>query len=118
MKRLFLVCSFLLLSAVGARAYSPDDWSAAANWTRNLSTGNAYSETTTIVGTLQSDSTGYQLVDRSGVTYQLTGRVNGLQNHVGDTIKVTGKTGSDSMSESSGMPVTTVDVTSFRRVNG
>lgn len=54
----------------------------------------------TITGCLSGSSGNYTLTDKSGTAYQLTGDTNGMNDHVGHTIKVTGTKSSASPSSS------------------
>ena len=81
MKRIFLLSSILLLSAVFATAQyesQPNDQSSSG------------ATKTTIQGCLAGSDGNYSLTDKSGTTYQLTGDTAKLQAHVGHTISVTG----------------------------
>lgn len=53
---------------------------------------------TTITGCLSGSSGNYTLTDKSGTAYQLTGDTNGMSDHVGHTIKVTGSSSSSTNS--------------------
>jgi len=111
MKRLLLLSSILLLSAVCAVAqYDPPSQDDASK--------------TTIQGCLAGSNGNYTLTDKSGTTYQLTGATAKLQAHVGHTISVTGTTGpstgaSSAPSGSMSAPAETqptLNVTSFKHV--
>jgi hypothetical protein len=112
MKRLLLLSSILLLSAVWAVAQydapSQDD-----------------TNKTTIQGCLAGSDGNFTLTDKSGTTYQLTGATAKLQAHVGHTISVTGTTGPSAgapgmQSGSMSAPAETqptLNVTSFKHVS-
>jgi hypothetical protein len=82
MKRILLLGSILLLSAVGAFAQydkQPDPSSPGTTMT-------------TVEGCLASADGNYSLTDKFGTTYQLAGDTAKLQAHVGHTIQITGST--------------------------
>src|ERR1700681_536383 len=84
MKRIILLSSILLLSAVCAVAqYESQQPSASSQSSSDASK-------TTIEGCLAGSVGNYSLTDKSGTTYQLTGDTAKLQAHVGHTVQVTG----------------------------
>jgi hypothetical protein len=85
MRRIILLSSILLLSAVWAVAqYDPD----------TPSQSKTTSLQKTIVGCVDLDSNAgigsYTLTDNGGTTYRLTGKSRDLKSHVGETVRVTG----------------------------
>jgi hypothetical protein len=118
MKRLLLLGSILLLSAVFALAQYGSQPSGTASSDLSM---------TTIQGCLAGSTGSYSLTDKSGTTYQLTGDTAKLQAHVGHTISVTGTTtpsaGSASAAGQSGSMSAPADgqptfsVTSFKHVS-
>jgi hypothetical protein len=116
MKRLALLSSVLLLTAV---------WAVAQYNNQSGSQSSSDMSNTTIEGCLSGSDGSYSLTDKSGTTYQLTGDTAKLQNHVGHTIQVTGTSASDptmkgkqsgSMSSPSDTEPT-FNVTSFKHVS-
>lgn len=85
MKRIILLSSILLLSAVWAVA----QYESQPSTSSQSSSGSSMSKTT-LEGCLSGSSGNYSLTDKSGITYQLTGDTAKLQAHVGHTIQVTG----------------------------
>lgn len=116
MKKLLMLSSILLLSAVCAIAQygSQDNQSSASANTSNDKT---------VQGCLSGSDGNYTLTDRSGTVYQLTGDTSKLAAHVGHTISVTG-TSSSSSASTSGQAMSgpadshsTLMVSSFRHVS-
>ena len=120
MKRILLLSSILLLSAVWAVAqYGSQQPSASSQNSSDASK-------TTIEGCLAGSVGNYSLTDKSGNTYQLTGDTAKLQAHVGHTVQVTGTpnassgsaTGSQSGSMSGPADASpALNVTSFKHVS-
>lgn len=118
MKRLFLLSSILLLSAV---------WAVAQYESQSSQSSSSDASKTTIEGCLSGSSGNYSLTDKSGTTYQLTGDTAKLQPHVGHTIRVTGTSESASNSSMTGKPSSSMsgpsdtqpmfNVTSFKHVS-
>lgn len=120
MKKILLLSSILLLSAVWAVAQSSSQPSTTSSDLGNM----------TVEGCLSGSVGNYSLTDKSGTTYQLTGDTARLENQVGHTIQVTG-TSSDSsaanaakdpsgaMSGSTGSngAQTALNVTSFKHIS-
>jgi len=118
MKRIFLLSSILLLSAVWAAAQyeKPEPGMVGMD--------SSGADKTTVQGCLAGSAGSYSLTDKSGTTYQLTGDTAKLQAHVGHTIEVTGTTmsnqGSTGQSGSMSAPSEmepTINVTSFKHVS-
>jgi hypothetical protein len=112
MKKIFLLSSILLLSAVWAVAQY-DNQSSGESKT------SADSSATTVEGCLSGASGSYTLTDKSGATYQLTGDTAKLDKHVGHTIQVTGSamaSSAGSMSESADKQQT-FNVASFKHIS-
>jgi hypothetical protein len=80
MKRIFLLSSILLLSAVFA----------VAQYDKQPDPSNPGANVTTVEGCLAGSTGNYSLTDKFGTTYQLTGETAMLQAHVGHTIQITG----------------------------
>lgn len=98
MKKLLLLSSILLLSAVWAVAqYGGQD-----NNQNNPSSASssASSGSMTVQGCLSGSDGNFTLTDKSGIAYNLTGDTSRLQAHVGHTISVTGMSSSSSGSAS------------------
>jgi hypothetical protein len=95
MKRILLLSSLLLLSAVWAVA----QYQSQPSTSSQSSSDNATQ--TTIQGCLAGSAGSYSLTDKSGTTYQLTGDTAMLQAHVGHTVQVTGTTSSSASSSAS-----------------
>lgn len=81
MRRIYLLSSILLLSAVWAAAqYDSDSGSESTTASRKM----------TVEGCLDGAIGNYILTDYAGVTYRITGNAERLKPHVGETIRVTG----------------------------
>jgi hypothetical protein len=99
MKKILVLASILLLSAVGVRAQqntSGGSFYPGVNL-NNFSGGPAGDERawlgadqTTLVGTLAEMDGSYNLIDGTGAAYRLIGDTAGLRDLVGSTIQVTG----------------------------
>ena len=123
MKKVALLCSVLLISAVCALAqYGSQDTQSSAS--SNM--GSSNSKMTTVQGCLSGSGGNYTLTDKTGTAYNLSGDTSRLQAHVGHTISVTGTTSgsgasgtsqSGSMSSPSDSSSQTLNVTSFRHVS-
>jgi len=95
MKKLLILSSILLLSAVCAMAqYGSQDTS------NQSSASSGTSGSMTVQGCLSGSSGSYTLTDKSGTAYQLSGDTSKLAAHVGHTISVTGMSSSSSASTS------------------
>lgn len=94
MKRLFLLSSILVLTAAFALAqYGSQSGSSPSSSSMSQ---------TTIEGCLAGSDGNYNLTDKSGTTYQLTGDTAKLQHHVGHTVQITGTSDAPSASDMSG----------------
>jgi hypothetical protein len=78
-KNTFLLVSILLLSAAWAMAQNGAD--------RNDQTSGGH---VTVEGCLSEAGGNFTLTSQSGMSYQLTGNTDRLQDHVGQTIRVKG----------------------------
>jgi hypothetical protein len=118
MKKILLLSSILLLSAV---------W-AVAQYDSQSSGESSSASKTTIEGCLSGSAGSFTLTDNSGTLYQLTGDTAKLDKHVGHTIQVTGMATTSSASNTnsqnaagsmSGSADTqqTFNVTSFKHVS-
>jgi hypothetical protein len=85
MRRIILLSSILLLSAVWMVAQSENDSSESGT-----STDYPLSSRATVVGCLDGAIGNYTLTNAAGATYQLTGNTEPLKAHVGETMRVTG----------------------------
>lgn len=83
MKKILLLSSILLLSAVWAVAQYD-------NQTGTSGQSSSAASPTTIEGCLGGSNGNFSLTDKAGTTYQLTGDTAKLEKHVGHTIEVTG----------------------------
>lgn len=81
MKKILLLSSILLLSAV---------WAVAQYDSQSSSDSGSAAAKTTIEGCLSGSAGSYSLTDKSGTMYQLTGDTAKLDKHVGHTIQLTG----------------------------
>lgn len=115
MKRMILLGSILLLSAV---------WATAQYEKPEPGMDSSGADKTTVQGCLAGSDGSYSLTDKSGITYQLTGDTAKLQAHVGHTIEVTGTTtsnqGSTGQSGSMSAPSETqptLNVNSFKHIS-
>jgi len=97
MKRILLLSSILLLSAM---------WAIAQSSSQPITTSPSSSDqgNMTVEGCLSGSVGNYSLTDKSGTTYQLTGDTARLENHVGHTIQVTGSTAPNSDSSAANAP--------------
>lgn len=86
MKRILLLSSILLLSAVWAVAQYDNQSSTSSQSSQTSSTASE----TTIQGCLSGANGNLSLTDKSGTTYQLTGDTAKLEKHVGHTVELTG----------------------------
>ncbi len=132
MKRILLLSSISLLSAVWAFAqYDSKPSSTTTQSSTTSTTTQSGSETKSIQGCLSGSDGNYTLTDKSG-TVKLTGDTSQLQAHVGHTIQVTGTLASSSASgattDSAGHPTSsmsgsadarqpTFNVSSFKHVS-
>lgn len=91
-RTLFLSCIILCATWVCAQTGSTQNPSSAS------SQAVSNEPQTTITGCLSGSSGNYTLTDKSGTAYQLTGDTNGMNDHVGHTIKVTGSSSSSTNS--------------------
>lgn len=122
-KNTFLLVSVLLLSAV---------WAMAQNGPYRNDQGAASGRHVTVEGCLSQAGDDFTLTDQSGIVYRLTGSTEGLESHVGQTLRVRGlnipggssvSQAPDSMSENAapGAPAAeqaqTLSVTRFKRVS-
>ena len=90
--RYLLLLSVLLLGTF---------WAAAQNYPSQGGTTHATSgSTTTVEGCLSSNNGSYTLTDSHGNNIALNGDTSMLSEHVGHTVKITGKTTSASTSSS------------------
>jgi hypothetical protein len=81
MRRIILLSSILLLSTV---------WAAAQNDSDSDSESSTASSKMTVEGCLDGAIGNYTLTDHAGASYQLTGDLEQLKAHVGETMRVTG----------------------------
>lgn len=81
MKRIILLSSMLLLSAV---------WAAAQYESDSGSENRTVSRKMTIEGCLDGAIGSYTLTDQQGASYQLTGKTEQLKDYVGGTMRLTG----------------------------
>jgi hypothetical protein len=120
MKKILLLSSILLLSAVWAVAQYDSQTSASQS--------SSDSSKTTVEGCLAGSNGSFSLTDKSGTMYQLTGDTAKLDKHVGHTIQVTGTTTTSSASTTSANSASgamsgsadmqqTFSVTSFKHVS-
>lgn len=86
MRKIILLSSILLLSAVWMVAQSDNDSSESGT-----NTGNPNSSRETVVGCLEGAIGNYTLTNASGFSYQLIGNTEPLKAHVGETMQVTGE---------------------------
>lgn len=101
MKRLLMLSSILLLSAVWAVAqYGSQDTSNQGS-SQSSATSSA-SGNMTVQGCLSGSDGNYTLTDKTGTAFNLTGNTSRLQAHVGHTISVTGMASSGSASGQTG----------------
>ncbi len=100
MKRILLLSSILLLSAVWAVAQNDNQSSTSSQSSQTSSTASE----TTIQGCLSGANGNLSLTDKSGTTYQLTGDTAKLQKHVGHTVELTGTEVTSSASNTSETP--------------
>jgi Protein of unknown function (DUF5818) len=127
MRRIFLLSSILLLSAVWAVAQydsgSTSESKAPASESKApASESTAPASNMTIEGCLGGAVGNFTLTDQTGTTYQLTGNTEKMSDHVGHTVRVTGVSSSGakdpgSMSEAAGAQPATLSVTSFKHVS-
>jgi hypothetical protein len=120
MKKLLMLSSVLLLSAVWAVAqYGSQDTSSQSE------AASSHSGSMTVQGCLSGSDGNYTLTDKSGTAYQLSGDTSKLAAHVGHTISVTGMSAgtssggaqSGSMSSPSDSSHPTLMVSSFKHVS-
>jgi hypothetical protein len=81
MRRIILLGSILLLSAV---------WAVAQNNSDSDSESRTTSSKVTVEGCLDGAIGNYTLTDHAGASYRLTGNADTLKAHVGETMQVTG----------------------------
>lgn len=115
MKRILLLSSILLLSAVWALAQYDTQSGASSQSSSDASK-------TTVEGCLSGSNGSYSLTDKSGTMYQLTGDTAKLEKHVGHTMQVTGTATASSASKAGSMSGSadtqqTFNVTSFKHVS-
>lgn len=89
-----LFLSFIVLCATWVFAQT----SSTQNPSSTSSQAVSNEPQTTITGCLSGSSGNYTLTDKSGTAYQLTGDTNGMNDHVGHTIKVMGSSASSTNS--------------------
>ena len=112
MRKIFVLSSILLLSAV---------WAVAQYDSGSTSQSKATASQMTIEGCLGGAVGNFTLTDQSGTIYQLTGNTEKMNAHVGHTVRVTGISSSGakepgSMSEAN-EPPPILSVTSFKHVS-
>lgn len=112
MRRIFLLISILLLSVTWAMAQYGGSWDTA---------GSGDQSKVTVLGCLAEEGGNFTLTDQAGTTYQLVGKTEQLNAHVGHTIRVTGTNASaaqfpGAMGADAGTPPT-LSVTSFKHVS-
>jgi hypothetical protein len=117
MRKIFVLSSILLLSAVWAVAQND---SGSTSKSRDTNTTGDMSQVT-IEGCLGGAVGNFTLTDQSGTIYQLTGNTEKMNAHVGHTVRVTGISSSGakepgSMSEAN-EPPPILSVTSFKHVS-
>lgn len=120
MKKILLLSSILLLSAVWAVAQYDSQSSGSQSSSSDMSK-------TTIQGCLSGSAGNYTLTDQSGTAYQLTGDTAKLSKHVGHEIQITGSSSTSSASNNPSNPSgamsgsaeaqPTFNVTSFKHVS-
>jgi len=81
MRRISLLSSILLLSAV---------WAAAQYDSDSQSESTTVSRKATVEGCLDGAIGNYTLTDYAGVSYRITGNTEPLKAHAGETMRVTG----------------------------
>ncbi len=99
MKRILLLSSISLLSAVCAFAQYDSKPSTTTTQSTTTTTQSNSSDSKTIQGCLSGSDGNYTLTDKSA-TVKLAGDTSQLQAHVGHTIQVTGTLASSSASSS------------------
>ena len=100
MRHLLLVCVLFGASCAVAQNY-PSQTNPSQTSPSQTETSNSGSQTT-VQGCLSSSDGNYTLTDKSGNSFQLTGDVAKLTEHVGHEVKITGTLNSASASSGSG----------------
>ncbi|MGB2602247.1 MAG: hypothetical protein WBC78_01540 [Candidatus Sulfotelmatobacter sp.] len=108
--RHFLLFSVLLLCT---------SWAAAQGYPSQGATGSTTAQQN-VIGCLSGSSGSYTLTAKNGKSYQLTGDIAKLNEHIGHEMKITGTVSSPSASSTGAMGKTsgeeTIDVTSFKHI--
>jgi hypothetical protein len=100
MRHLLLVCVLFGASWAVAQNY-PSQTNPSQTSPSQTETSNSGSQTT-VQGCLSSSDGNYTLTDKSGNSFQLSGDVAKLTEHVGHEVKITGTLNSASASSGSG----------------
>lgn len=132
MKRILLLSSILMLSAVWAMAQYGSQPSTSGQATTDTTTQSSHSSTdagsTTLQGCLGGSDGNYSLTDKTGTKYQLSGDTSKMTAHVGHTVQVMGTSGSGASSSTTSSQTGsmsgsadsghTFNVTSFKHISG
>jgi Protein of unknown function (DUF5818) len=109
--RHFLLFSVLLLCS---------SWAVAQSYPSQGATGSPAGQQN-VIGCLSGSGGAYTLTTKSGKSYQLTGDIAKLSEHIGHEMKITGTVSSPSASSTDAMEKTsgeeTIDVTSFKHIS-